>query len=104
MAARRRRGNTYACENYPQNASFLLTAANKRCAAGPPLGKWHDNARKMAFIKGGFHQRINLSPVCSSIGVALHEIGHILGMAHEVERSDRDDYIKIHWNNVVDRK
>ncbi len=32
----------------------------------------------------------------------VHELGHMLGMRHEHSRSDRDSYVKICINNVVD--
>lgn len=41
----------------------------------------------------GGHQKITLSPDCSA-GVVLHEIGHAVGLAHEHNRHDRDQYLE----------
>ncbi len=41
----------------------------------------------------GGHQKITLSPD-SSAGVVLHEIGHAVGLAHEHNRHDRDQYLE----------
>lgn len=44
-------------------------------------------------------QVISLGGGCG-IGSAIHEIGHTLGLWHEQSRSDRDQFIKIMWDNI----
>lgn len=36
-------------------------------------------------------------------GVIEHEICHALGMMHEQQRPDRDDYVTINWNNLTSK-
>jgi hypothetical protein len=47
----------------------------------------------------GGQQFITLSP-SFTVGNAIHEIGHAVGLLHEHTRLDRDSYVTIHWNNI----
>lgn len=41
--------------------------------------------------------------VWGDYGVIEHEICHALGMMHEQQRPDRDDYVVINWNNLTSK-
>ncbi|XP_027039007.1 zinc metalloproteinase nas-6-like [Pocillopora damicornis] len=56
----------------------------------------------------GRRQDINLHPNCWTTGILAHEIGgyygHALGFYHEQSRPDKDDFVKILWGNIIDKK
>jgi len=51
----------------------------------------------------GGAQSVWAAPSCRR-GSMMHEIGHALGLEHEHTRQDRDQYIKINWDNITPQK
>ncbi|KAI6173954.1 Zinc metalloproteinase [Aphelenchoides besseyi] len=64
---------------------------------------------RLEFIRGrgcysrlgqvGGAQPISIGKGCEDVGTVLHEIGHALGLDHEHQRLDRDDYIQVNTKN-----
>jgi len=49
-----------------------------------------------------FPQPVNLADACLyKFGIAVHEIGHALGMYHEQQRPDRDQHIRVIYENLL---
>ena len=46
-------------------------------------------------------QGVILGPGCLQFSVVVHEIGHALGFFHEHSRPDRDDYIQVNKENIL---
>ena len=52
----------------------------------------------------GGRQIFSLGLGCLHKSVVVHEIGHVLGFWHEQNLPDRDDFVEIFTDNVMDRK
>ncbi|KAJ1351716.1 Astacin (Peptidase M12A) [Parelaphostrongylus tenuis] len=50
----------------------------------------------------GGAQFMSLGDGCGYIGLVLHEFGHTIGLYHTQSRHDRDNYITLHYENLVD--
>jgi hypothetical protein len=50
----------------------------------------------------GGRQVVQLSTRCD-VMTTVHEIGHVLGLWHEQSRLDRDQYIRILWENIEEQ-
>ncbi|VDM62644.1 unnamed protein product [Angiostrongylus costaricensis] len=50
----------------------------------------------------GGSQILSLGDRCDYIGLGLHELGHTIGLFHTQSRHDRDDFITLHFENLID--
>merc|ERR1711915_1100092 len=54
--------------------------------------------------RNGGMQTLKLYSGCFKYGTVIHEFMHALGFWHEQSRYDRDDYVTIVWENILDKK
>ena len=47
-------------------------------------------------------QLVTMNDHCFSCGNAVHEIGHAIGLWNEHSRPDRDNYIDILYDNIME--
>ncbi len=61
----------------------------------------NDGRCQAEFAHKGGEQFVWLGDDCS-LGNTIHEIGHTVGVAHEHTRPDREEWVDIVWDNIVD--
>ncbi|XP_065064873.1 uncharacterized protein LOC135691056 isoform X2 [Rhopilema esculentum] len=52
----------------------------------------------------GGENKISVGHLCDFRYVVAHEIGHAIGFYHEQTRMDRDKYIDVKWDNILEHK
>lgn len=52
----------------------------------------------------GTGQNVSIGARCDTKAIVEHELLHALGFYHEQSRSDRDDYVKIWWDEIEEGK
>lgn len=45
-------------------------------------------------------QQVSLGRGCVSVGIVEHELMHALGFVHEQSRTDRDQHIRVNYQNI----
>uniref|UniRef100_A0A0N4ZU27 Metalloendopeptidase n=1 Tax=Parastrongyloides trichosuri TaxID=131310 RepID=A0A0N4ZU27_PARTI len=54
------------------------------------------------FARVGGKQEVSLADECVDYPTVIHELMHVIGFIHEHQRSDRDDFIRVIWRNIID--
>jgi hypothetical protein len=83
-------------ENCKQMPSIIIQSKAEGCWSyvGQVSGMYEEYTGKS--------QEINIGVGCEIMGIVAHEFGHALGMLHEMSRSDRNNYLRVHYDNVRD--
>ncbi|GLH06597.1 Dorsal-ventral patterning protein tolloid, partial [Gryllus bimaculatus] len=50
---------------------------------------------------GEGEQLLSLGQRCWYLGIVVHELGHAVGFWHEMNRPDRDAWIRVFWRNIL---
>ncbi|KAJ7365624.1 hypothetical protein OS493_002332 [Desmophyllum pertusum] len=76
---------------YSGQKNYILFANDKGCSS--KVGKRYAETGS---------QKVSIGDGCNFSGTIIHELMHTLGFFHEQSRGDRDKYVKINWENILE--
>jgi hypothetical protein len=60
-----------------------------------------DGTSCWAYVGMSDQSQVNLGGAgCQIPGIALHELGHAIGLIHQQSRANRDTYVTVQWDNI----
>jgi hypothetical protein len=75
------------------NIKFIETKCDVRVVL---ISKSKSNCATLGYREFPILQLTNIT-----LFVVEHELGHIIGLPHEHQRPDRDNFVVIHWENII---
>lgn len=54
------------------------------------------------FARVGGKQQVSLADECIDYATIIHEFMHVIGFIHEHQREDRESFVTIVWENIID--
>lgn len=95
--------------NQTEHADYVFfTERPCGCVCGTFIGKeavlTRINCRCCSFVgkRGIGAQALSIGENCAKFGIIVHEIGHAIGYYHEHTRPDRDKYVQVFEENIMD--